>query len=162
MYSGHLLEDVTLCTLSQYSVHCTVYSTVYIVQCTVQCTLYIVQCTVDTFQVYHQFIHPGPLPLGYRADCMANSAKTHHIPLQLDLANSNYRCILHVQLSSPLALYPSSPLPLPLHPREMVEGMVQFLAKEGSSCLPDLYMLPKYQRQTRLVLDWLQVLATGL
>ena len=38
-------------------------------------------------EVYHRFIQPGPLPLGYRADCMANSAKTHHIPLQLDLAD---------------------------------------------------------------------------
>ena len=80
-------------------------------------------------EVYHEFINPGPLPLGYRADCMANSAKTHQIPLQLDLANSNYG--------------------------EMVEGMVQFVGREGSS-LPGLYMLPRYQRQTRLVLDWLQ------
>ena len=49
-----------------------------------------------------------------------------------------------------------------LHPREMVEAMAQFLGREVSSCLPGLYILPKFQRQTRLVLDWLQVLAAGL
>ena len=44
----------------------------------------------------------------------------------------------------------------------MVEGMAQFLGREVSSCLHGLYILPKFQRQTRLVLDWLQVLAAGL
>ena len=34
-------------------------------------------------QVYHQLIHPGPLPLGYRADCIYNASKTHKIPLDL-------------------------------------------------------------------------------
>ena len=34
-------------------------------------------------QVYHQLIHPGPLPLGYRADCVYNASKTHKIPLDM-------------------------------------------------------------------------------
>ena len=34
-------------------------------------------------QVYHELVHPGPLPLGYRADCIYNASKTHKIPLDM-------------------------------------------------------------------------------
>ena len=34
-------------------------------------------------EVFKEFIAHGDLPLGYRADCVANADKTHKIPLNL-------------------------------------------------------------------------------
>jgi len=82
-------------------------------------------------EVFHELIHPGPLPLGYRADCVYNASKTHKIELDMATANKNYPAIL--------------------------EGIVNCL-RSGSSGkdLPPVYILPKYRLQTERVLKWLQ------
>ena len=30
---------------------------------------------------WHSILNPGPIPVGYRSQCIENSKKTHHIPL---------------------------------------------------------------------------------
>jgi len=81
-------------------------------------------------EIYHEFIEPGTLPKGYRADCTENSNATHKIPLDLALFNGNYQ--------------------------QIVEDMLEFLlALPECGDLPPLYCLPKYKRQNQLVLDWL-------
>ena len=79
-------------------------------------------------EMLHFMIAHGPLPLGYRADCLATSAKTHKIPLDLEGADADYPGIL--------------------------ERIALFLGSKMKS--PPLYLLPKAKHQTRLVLDWLQ------
>ena len=82
-------------------------------------------------QVFHELIHPGPLPLGYRADCVYNASKTHKIELDMATANKNYPAIL--------------------------ERIVNCLSSGSSGKdLPPVYILPKYRLQTERVLKWLQ------
>eukprot|EP00092_Neocalanus_flemingeri_P036322 GFUD01039544.1.p1 GENE.GFUD01039544.1~~GFUD01039544.1.p1 ORF type:complete len:425 (+),score=152.86 GFUD01039544.1:78-1352(+) len=81
-------------------------------------------------EIYQEFIEPGTLPKGYRADCTENSASTHKIPLDLALFNGNYQ--------------------------QIVEEMLEFLlALPDSGELPPLYCLPKYKDQNQQVLAWL-------
>jgi len=81
-------------------------------------------------EVYHQLIHPGPLPLGYRADCIYNASKTHKIPLDLAGANQNYSSIL--------------------------AGITSFVGTSASGEAPLVYVLPKFRLQTQRVVNWLQ------
>jgi hypothetical protein len=89
--------------------------------------------------VLREFIAHGDLPLGYRADCVANADKTHKIPLNLvrtplnsnrpsgqECANSDHR------------------------------GLLARLADLLGAGLPPLYTLPRARRQAGLVLAWLQ------
>jgi len=81
-------------------------------------------------EVYHQLIHPGPLPLGYRADCIYNASKTHKIPLDMVEANQNYSSIL--------------------------AGITSFVGRTASGQVPPVYILPKFRFQTQKVVTWLQ------
>jgi len=81
-------------------------------------------------EVYHELVHPGPLPLGYRADCIYNASKTHKIPLDMAVANQNYSSIL--------------------------SGINSFLGTTLNVQAPPVYILPKFLMQTQRVLTWLQ------
>jgi len=85
-------------------------------------------------EVHHEFLDHGPLPLGYRADCLANSRRTHRIPLDLDIANGEYSSIL--------------------------ADIRAFLGmEEQESRPPPLYLLPAHRHQTAMVLAWLHARA---
>lgn len=43
-------------------------------------------------QKFHSFIHPGPIPMGYRYDAQSQSERTHMLPVDgLDQSNRDYR-----------------------------------------------------------------------
>jgi len=81
-------------------------------------------------EVYHELIHPGPLPLGYRADCIYNASKTHKIPLDMAGANQDYSSIL--------------------------AGITSFIGRTPSGQVPPVYILPKFRFQTQRVVNWLK------
>ena len=106
-------------------------------------------------QVHHEFLDHGPLPLGYRADCLANSRRTHRsqhscarlprIPLDLDIANGEYSSIL-ADIRAFLGM------------EEQVGGVG---CRDGAqeSRPPPLYLLPAHRHQTAMVLAWLHARA---
>jgi len=83
--------------------------------------------------VFHAFIEPGPLPKGYRADCIENAEATHKIPLDLVFHDANY-----------IDIYGS---------------ILNLLNTENSGSLAALYCLPKFRERNSLVLDWLKLKA---
>jgi len=79
-------------------------------------------------EIYHVFIDPGMPPKGYMAECIETAEATHKIPLDLPNSKRNYQ--------------------------EIVEDLIEFLL-DHSEDLPPIYCLPKFNRQNKLVLDWL-------
>ncbi|KAM9319601.1 protein maelstrom homolog [Gastrophryne carolinensis] len=64
------------------------------VPCEIGCVRYSLKDGI--LKSFHDFIHPGALPLGFRYHCEAGSASTHQIPVSgFELANKNYRYLHH-------------------------------------------------------------------